>query len=361
MLMAQGLIGALNGEVPEAKAAPVQPQASQIDPDATVTIQPGLNYDAAEMTAKRRAMADDCLQPGEQPTSDAETRLKQLYDTMRQSPVGEGIYQRMSDGTRTMCLQDEVAGGVAVYDPQMRASMLPKDGGEYGELTVQELAGHEATHANQSQNPGLEVLRQRNLVDAIALEGILEADAVAHQLAVSWQLEQRGIKGSWDPQRMGGNFKPSADAFQASMERSIAEQGPEASFDNGAIREAMGAAFRGWFENKDLRMVYAERRATQHPLSQAVVAAKQGDGESWKTSLPRPESLVSAIGHVAGDQDGIPYLKTADIERAKDFARQDLGSIEAAADQKRQLRREMMERLQRGEKLTTEPSLQKTP
>ncbi|MEO0393941.1 MAG: DUF6782 family putative metallopeptidase, partial [Pseudomonadota bacterium] len=148
---------------------------------------------------------------------------------------------------------------------------------------------------------------------------IIEADAMAHQLAVSWQREQAGQTGAWNPERYGEGsaYQKMAQAFEAVMDNA-ATQEPGAVDRPETLRTAMAASFREWLDHDLMRETYAANTKQAYQTTQKIFKDFGGREKSWQRDLPRPEQLVALTGHVAGDTSGVPYLSAADMRAALD-------------------------------------------
>lgn len=326
VLLLNGLVGGLGSVPPAAEAAMSPPsapsaQTAPIDPDRRTDLPAFAGMDATLMNQWRATLADSCLQPGERPDSAQEVRLAEIYDGLRSSEVGNAIVEAITPGDVTLCddttniLKDRFE---AYYVYPFKAAILDLDNARFDTNTLVDLAGHEKRHAMQAHHLDLAPYLMEKPQAALALTYIIEADAMAHQLAVSWEREQAGHVGAWNPDRFGegGAYQLMAQAFEGVMQAA-----PDQARDRPAtMRQAMAAAFDQWLEHDVMREAYARDTKAAYQSSQQYFTGLNDGDTSWKRDFMRPERLVAMTGHMAGDRSGQPYLDAAKMRAAMDRA-----------------------------------------
>ncbi|MEO0393942.1 MAG: DUF6782 family putative metallopeptidase [Pseudomonadota bacterium] len=310
---------------------PLQPRIAHPDdpndPDAHVSLSPSMGLGADVLQNARVALADNCLQPGETPTSDAERDLATIYDSLQKTSIGRGLVDGMKTGLQSLCAHDRMVPPQAAgtFSSQLQIAAIRPAGSDNNFHRRVEFAAHEIRHANQGQHPELDWIRMRRPHESLAMTAIIEADAAAHMLAVSWQREQAGETGAWNPKR-DPIYTGVATAFEASMERSVAANGQGAKTNPGAIRKAMGEAFRAWIDDPQLMTAYTMTLDANERYRKGI--SLPGSPNPTFTpelqSLPRPERIIALMGTAAGDENAEPYLTAADVRAARDRAHAEL-------------------------------------
>lgn len=150
----------------------------------------------------------------------------------------------------------EIPGKIAgCYDPDTKCISLQrhlesskKFSSEYNRIAAYvSIAAHEFAHARQDQK-GVFLGRQGfSLKNLNFLTRILEADAVAFQTAICWELKQNGYDGPWQYMQQHQGYQKSVQAFEEHLttDNLSLESGP-----------ALNAAFLAWAQQKSNRTYY---------------------------------------------------------------------------------------------------------
>lgn len=313
LLLAPGLIGALGTAAMAentrqgADPAPVVRQ----DPDATV------QYADENVTRWRQVAQDECLQPGEAPTSRHEEILQRYLGYLSHNGLGERALMDLKGSQFTFCTAQ--AGGLV---PGAFTNYLPS--GDAAIFALQNIATdvmplglHEIRHGWQDRHGLFDQLPLQGRQDRFALMLMMEADAHSFTVAAAYQLHQAGLSVPWQGLQNLEGYRQMARAFEQSLGATDTPQ----NLTDDQLRRGMRAAYDAWFDQTD----FPARYMSNAPASWADAPMA---GHPDRASL---RSLSRIVGQLPGDagRASASYIGLAELARAEAVAK---GAPAARAD-----------------------------
>ncbi|MEO0393687.1 MAG: DUF6782 family putative metallopeptidase [Pseudomonadota bacterium] len=301
--------------------SPISTDEKPSKPDQVVPVLP--TPEPAPITTTRQWQAppdklwvrqdrDDCLAPGEFPSSNQELALSSLMDLVGQTPLGRLLLADLADFSVVVCFEtpDQPLDSGGLYKPLYRAALIDKS---MNTLRRTQVLVHELRHAWQHKHGYL--AGGLGLQDELTSTFLIEADANAFAMAVMWQLHQpRGVQ-AWHKAKETILDPTLADAFEREIRIGISD--PTLAIAN--LRQAMRAAFIAWLKVEGDLEYYVNH----------VASYVQSGPTLGVRSLDRALPPLTMIGRFPGQhpQDPGTYVQPVDIERVKQVSHERIADL----------------------------------
>jgi len=174
------------------------------------------------------------------------------------------------------------------YKPTPLADLMRSDSQYHRHVSN---GAHEYRHVWQMA--GMKPTKRTGILDELSESLFREADAVAFQATVTWELKILGVSGPWD--HFCGAYPVCADAFKKCLEKD-----PE-SFSTG---KAQNVAFRAWFRDKSTVSFYVDKFADD--INKRFEDLKRDYDRNFVSSsraLVAEKSIKELFGIVSLDKD----------------------------------------------------------